>query len=39
LYFRANPHVWPLWLEGVTPTGHLNPSTLWVEDWRAAEPS
>jgi peptide/nickel transport system substrate-binding protein len=34
LYFRANPHVWPPWLEGVTPTGHLNPSTLWVEHWR-----
>ena len=33
LYFRANPHVWPLWLEGVTPTGHQNPSTLWVERW------
>jgi peptide/nickel transport system substrate-binding protein len=39
LYFRANPHIWPPWLEGVTPTGHLNPSTLWVETWRAAEPS
>lgn len=37
LYFRANPHVWPLWLEGVTPTGHLNPSTLWIEHWRVAE--
>jgi peptide/nickel transport system substrate-binding protein len=39
LYFRANPHIWPPWLEGVTPTGHLHPSTLWIEDWRAAEPS
>ncbi|MGH6943146.1 MAG: peptide ABC transporter substrate-binding protein [Geminicoccaceae bacterium] len=39
LYFRSEPHVWPLWLEGVTPTGHLNPSTLWVERWRAAGPS
>jgi peptide/nickel transport system substrate-binding protein len=37
LYFRANPHVWPLWLEGVTPTGHMNPSTLWVENWRGKE--
>jgi peptide/nickel transport system substrate-binding protein len=35
LYFRANPHIWPLWLEGVTPTGHQNASTLWVEHWRA----
>jgi peptide/nickel transport system substrate-binding protein len=39
LYFRSEPHIWPLWLEGVTPTGHQNPSTLWVEHWRAAEPS
>jgi peptide/nickel transport system substrate-binding protein len=35
LYFRANPHIWPLWLEGVTPTGHQYSSTLWVERWRA----
>ncbi|HSA79399.1 MAG TPA: peptide ABC transporter substrate-binding protein, partial [Geminicoccaceae bacterium] len=37
LYFRANPHIWPLWLEGVTPTGHQNASTLWVERWRARQ--
>jgi peptide/nickel transport system substrate-binding protein len=36
LYFRANPHVWPLWLKGVTPTGHQYSSTLWVERWRSA---
>jgi peptide/nickel transport system substrate-binding protein len=36
LYFRANPHVWPHWLEGVTPTGHQYSSTLWVEHWRTA---
>jgi peptide/nickel transport system substrate-binding protein len=35
LYFRSDIHIWPPWLEGVTPTGHLNPSTLWVEQWRA----
>ena len=35
LYFRSNSHVWPHWLSGVTPTGHLNYSTLWVEHWRA----
>ena len=34
LYFRANPYVLPLWLEGVTPTGHLDGSSLWVEHWR-----
>lgn len=35
LFFRADAHVWPRWLSGVVPTGHLNPSTLWVETWRA----
>jgi peptide/nickel transport system substrate-binding protein len=34
LFFRADAHIWPRWLEGVRPTGHLNPSTLWVEQWR-----
>ncbi len=34
LFFRADAHVWPRWLAGVRPTGHLNPSTLWVEAWR-----
>jgi peptide/nickel transport system substrate-binding protein len=35
LWFRSDAHVWPAWLEGVRPTGHLGPSTLWVEAWRA----
>lgn len=35
LFFRADAHVWPRWLEGVEPTGHLAPTTLWVERWRA----
>ncbi|MGF1562390.1 MAG: peptide ABC transporter substrate-binding protein [Geminicoccaceae bacterium] len=34
LFFRANAHIWPTWLGGVTPTGHLAPSSLWVETWR-----
>ena len=34
LWFRADAHVWPLWLENVRPTGHLNPSSMWVEEWR-----
>jgi peptide/nickel transport system substrate-binding protein len=34
LWFRADAHVWPTWLEGVRPTGHLAPSSLWVEEWR-----
>jgi len=35
LYFRANAFVMPRWLEGVTPTGHQYPSTLWIENWTA----
>lgn len=34
LYFRANAYVLPKWLDGVKPTGHQDPTTLWVEDWR-----
>jgi peptide/nickel transport system substrate-binding protein len=34
LYFRADAHIWPLQLQGVTPTGHQDLSTLWVEEWR-----
>lgn len=34
LWFRADAHVWPAWLDGVRPTGHLAPSSLWVEEWR-----
>ena len=34
LYWRAQPYVLPLWLQGVEPTGHQYPTTLWVEDWR-----
>lgn len=33
LYFRAQPFVSPPWLEGVEPTGHQFPTTLWIEDW------
>lgn len=35
LWFRQEAHIWPRWLEGVRPTGHLNPSSLWAEEWRA----
>jgi peptide/nickel transport system substrate-binding protein len=38
LFFRADPHIWPKWLEGVEPTGHMAPVTLWVENWRDARP-
>jgi peptide/nickel transport system substrate-binding protein len=37
LYWRANTYVLPKWLQGVRPTGHLGPSTLWVEEWRDEE--
>ena len=33
LYFRANAYILPNWLNGVTPTGHLGTTTLWIENW------
>ena len=33
LYFQADAYVLPKWLNGVRPTGHLNVSTLWIEQW------
>ena len=38
LFFRANAHVWPKWLEGVVPTGHMTPTTMGIEHWRVAGP-
>jgi peptide/nickel transport system substrate-binding protein len=38
LFFRANAHVWPKWLEGVRPTGQQAVTSLWVEEWRVNEP-
>jgi len=34
LFFRVDPFVIPKQLMGVVPTGNLNSSTLWVEQWR-----
>jgi len=34
LWFRADAHVWPAWLDNVRPTGHQMPSSMWVEEWR-----
>jgi peptide/nickel transport system substrate-binding protein len=39
LYFRADAFVLPKWLDGVTPTGHDAPSTLWIEKWHRTEQS
>ena len=36
LYFRSTPFIRPTWLGGIVPTGHMFPSTLWVEDWTVA---
>lgn len=39
LFFRADAFILPKALKGVTPTGHQDPSTLWIENWRwASEP-
>jgi peptide/nickel transport system substrate-binding protein len=37
LFFRANAHIWPKWLEGVVPTGHMTQTTMAVEHWRAVD--
>jgi peptide/nickel transport system substrate-binding protein len=37
LYFRAEAHIMPKWLKGVRPTGHQHASTLWIEEWSAAQ--
>lgn len=34
LYFRANTFITHPGLEGLEPTGHQYPSSLWVENWR-----
>jgi peptide/nickel transport system substrate-binding protein len=34
LYYRSDSFVLPKWLQGVRPTGHQYPTSLWVEDWR-----
>jgi peptide/nickel transport system substrate-binding protein len=33
LFFRADPHVIPPWLEGYEPTGHNAYTPEWVEQW------
>jgi peptide/nickel transport system substrate-binding protein len=35
LYYRADSFFIPAWLKGIEPTGHLNPTTLWIENWSA----
>ena len=33
LYWRADPYILPNWLKGLRPTGHMQISPLWVEEW------
>ncbi len=35
LYFRAESYIFPKWLRGLRPTGHLVTTTMWIEEWRA----
>ncbi len=37
LFFRAEPYFFPKWLKGVRPTGHLQTTTTWVEEWTATD--
>ena len=34
LFFRADAFILPHALKGLEPTGHQDPSTLWIEHWR-----
>lgn len=34
LFFRSDSYILPKNLKGLVPTGHQDPSTLWVENWR-----
>ncbi|MEE2694123.1 MAG: peptide ABC transporter substrate-binding protein [Pseudomonadota bacterium] len=34
LFFRANTYFFPKWLKFVRPTGHMTPTTTWIEEWR-----
>jgi peptide/nickel transport system substrate-binding protein len=33
LFYRAEPHVYPKWLRGYTPTGTGDMSPSWAENW------
>ena len=37
LYFRTQTYILPKWLEGVRPTGHQFPTTMWIEEWTVAQ--
>ena len=37
LYFRADSHIWPTWLKGIEPTGHMDSSAMSVEHWHAED--
>ncbi len=34
LWFTVQPHVIPKWLRGYEPTGHVDYSSKWAEEWR-----
>ena len=36
LYTRAEATVKPKWLSNLVPTGHQEPTTLWIETWKVA---
>jgi peptide/nickel transport system substrate-binding protein len=38
LWFRSDAFFLPKWLQGVEPTGHQYPTTLWIEQWRRGLP-
>lgn len=37
LFFRADPHILPKWIDGIVPTGHEASTMLWIETWKVKE--
>jgi peptide/nickel transport system substrate-binding protein len=37
LFFRADTFIIPKNLAGIRPTGHQDPTTFWIENWRTEE--
>ena len=39
VFFQSDAFFFPVWLKGVTPTGHQFDSTIRVEDWHREDPA
>jgi peptide/nickel transport system substrate-binding protein len=37
LYHGESGFIFPKWLKGIRPTGHMYPSSLWAEQWHRTD--